>query len=104
MRILTEVIEHAHDTMDEAFEYAQQAHTLRHEHKSLADCYIKISEAHVDIYKCLHEEMVDLIDEEKRKGKEPPVEMTAVWQYEHERLIKEFSECKTLIEEYKKSY
>jgi hypothetical protein len=27
-----------------------------------------------------------------------------VWNYEHERLIKEFSEAKTIVEEYNKSY
>ncbi len=34
--------------------------------------------------------MVELINEEKRKGVQPPVEMLAIWNYEHEKLIKEY--------------
>jgi hypothetical protein len=104
MKILVDLIEKAHDTMDEVEWYAEKAHLLRMEHKSLADTYIKIAEMHVNIYSMLHEEMVDLIEEEKRKGTQPPPEMLAIWKYEHERLVKEFSEAKFLIDEYKKSY
>lgn len=104
MRVLTELIEKAHDTMEEVEWYAEKAMSLRMDHKDLADCYIKIAEAHIDIYRCLHEQMIDLINEEKKNGAHPPVEMVAVWNYEHERLSKEFRESKVLVEEYKKSY
>jgi hypothetical protein len=50
----------------------------------------------------LHEKMVMLIEEEKKKGVVVPASMQAVYDYEHENLIKEFGEMKYLIEEYKK--
>lgn len=59
---------------------------------------------HIDIYKMLHDRMVELIEEETRKGVNPPNEMWAVWNYEHEKLIKKFAEAKFLVEDYKKSY
>lgn len=102
MKILMQLIEKANDTMDEIEFYAEKAHILKNEHRTLADCYIKIAEKHIDIYKSLHEQMVELINEEKRKGAQPPIEMVAIWNYEHEKLIKEFAEAKFLVEEYHK--
>ena len=55
MKILKDLIEKANDTMDEVEWYAEKAHHLRVEHKSLADTYIKVAEMHVDIYKMLHD-------------------------------------------------
>ena len=54
MKILKDLIEKANDTMDEVEWYAEKAHHLRVEHKSLADTYIKVAEMHVDIYKMLY--------------------------------------------------
>lgn len=51
----------------------------------------------------LHDRMVEMIETEKRRATPPP-EMLAIWNYEHERLIKEFAEAKYLVEEYKKTY
>ena len=102
MKILKDLIAKANDTMEEIEWYAEKAHHLRAEHKSLADTYIKIAEMHIGIYNMLHEKMVMLIEEEKKKGVQPPSAMMAIWDYEHEKLVKEFGEAKYLIEEYKK--
>ena len=102
MRILKDLISKAHDTMEEVEFYATKAHHLRSEHRSLADTYIKVAEMHVTIYNMLHEKMVMLIEEEKKKGVVVPASMQAVYDYEHENLIKDFGEMKYLIEEYKK--
>lgn len=102
MRILKDLIEKAEDTLEEIEWYAKKAHALKAEYRSLSECYIKIAEKHIDIYKSLHDQMVELINEEKRKGAQPPVEMVAIWNYEHEKLIKEFAEAKFLVEEYHK--
>jgi hypothetical protein len=102
MKILKDLIEKANDTMEEIEWYAEKAHHLRVDHKPLADAYIKIAEMHVTIYNLLHEKMVMLIEEQKNKGVQVPAAMQAIWDYEHEKLIKEFAEAKYLIEEYKK--
>lgn len=102
MKILKDLIEKADDTLDEIEWYAEKAMHLRTEQRALADCYIRIAEMHVNIYGMLHERMVALIDEKKRLGLEIPTAMQAIWEYEHEKLIKEFAEAKILIDEYKK--
>lgn len=104
MKILKELIQKADDTLEEVEWYAEKAHILRHEYKALADVYIKISEMHVTIYNMLHERMVELIKEQREKGVEPPPAMLAIFEYEHEKLVKDFSEAKMLIEEYKRTY
>lgn len=104
MKILKDLIQKANETMDEVEWYAEKAHHLKIEHKPLADTYIKIAEMHIDIYKMLHDRMVALIEEEKSKGVAVPIAMQSIWDYEHEKLVKEFAESKILIEEYKKNY
>jgi hypothetical protein len=104
MKVLKNLIEKASDTLEEIEWYAEKAHTLKEEHRALADAYIKIAEMHITIYGILHERMISLINEEKGKGVQPPHAMMAIWEYEHEKLVKEFAEVKYLIEEYKKSY
>ncbi len=102
MKTLTDLIEKADDTLEEIEWYSEKAMCLRAEQKALADVYIKIAETHINIYNMLHERMIALIEEEKRKSIEIPAVMTTIWEYEHEKLIKEFAEAKILIEEYKK--
>ena len=102
MKILTTLIEKANDTMDEIHWYAEKAMHLRTEHKALADVYIKIADMHVSIYGMLHDRMVNLIEEERKKNGQPPQVMLAIWEYEHEKMAKEFAESRFLIEEYKK--
>ena len=104
MKILKDLIKKADDTLDEVEWYAEKAHHIRVEHKALADTYIKIAEIHIDIYGMLHSRMVALINEQKEKGAIVPPVMQAIWDYEHEKLVKEFAEAKYLVDEYKKAY
>ena len=104
MKILKDLIKKSEDTLEEIEWYAEKALHFKQDHKSLADVYNKIGEMHITIYDMLHKEMVELIDEHRRMGHQPPPEMLAIWEYEHEKLIKEFAEAKTMVEEYKKSY
>lgn len=104
MKIIMEAIDKLYDVIEEIEYYAEKAHHLRQEHKSLADAYIKSAEAHIDIFKTLHEAVVKLIAEQKEKGKMPTPEMQAIYNHEHERVVAEFSKAKWLVEEYKKAY
>lgn len=100
MKILTELIKKAEDTMEEVEWYGEKALHLKTDHKSLADAYNKIASEHIGIYELLHKEMVNLIEEHKRTGHQPPPEMLAIWNYEHEKMVKEFKEAKFIVEEY----
>lgn len=102
MKILKHLIQKADDTLEEVEWYAEKAHHHKADNRALADCYIRIAEIHIEIYRMLHERIVAAINEYRSKGNEAPPVMQAIWDYEHEKLVKEFSEAKSLIEEYKK--
>ena len=104
MKILKDLVEKMHDTLDEVEFYAEKAHLLKATHKELADTYAKIGEMHVDIYKHLHQRAVALIEEERKKGVAVPAPMMSIWEYEHGRIIKEFADAKVLLDEYNKGY
>lgn len=104
MKILEVLINKMNDTLEEIEFYATKAHSLKQEYKSLADTYIKVADMHIDIYTMLHDRVIELINEEKRKGVAVPPEMLAIWNYEHEKLVKDFSEVKFMVEDYKKNY
>ena len=103
MKVLKDLIQKADDTLDEIEWYAEKAHHLKMDHRAIADTYIKIAEMHISIYGMLHERMTAVIEEHRRQSGEPPKTMLAIWEYEHEKLVKEFAEAKYLIEEYKRS-
>jgi hypothetical protein len=102
MKILKDLIKKADDTLEEIEWYAEKAYHLRIEHRALADSYIKIAEMHITVYNILHDRMIALINEKKEKDVQVPHEMQVIWDYEHEKLIKEFAEAKVLIDEYKR--
>ena len=104
MKILTKMIDKADDTLEEIEWYAEKAMHYKTDHKDVADVYNKIADMHITIYDMLHKEMVNLIDEYKKSGNNPPPEMLVIWDYEHEKLIKRFTEAKLIVEEYKKTY
>lgn len=102
MKMLTKLIEKAEDTLNEIEWYGEKALMYRDENKALADVYNKVADMHINIYEMLHKQMVDLIEQKKRDGSQPPAEMLAIWNYEHEKLIKEFKNAKVLVDEYKR--
>jgi hypothetical protein len=104
MKILKDLISKMEDTLNEIEFYGEKAHHLKAEHKSLADTYIKIAEIHIEVYKMLHDRAIALINEKKQNGADPPKFMLDIWDYEHEKMVREFSEARFLVEEYKKSY
>lgn len=104
MKLLTGLLERAEGTLEEIEWYGEKAMHYKTEHKNIADTYNKIADMHITIYEMLHKQMVDLIEEYKHAGSTSSLEMVAIWEYEHEKLIKKFSEAKTLVEEYKKTY
>lgn len=104
MKILKDLIKKMDDTLEEIEFYGEKALHLKTEHKTLGDTFIKIAEIHVEVFKMLHDRAIALINEKKQGGAEPPKFMLDIWDYEHEKLIREFSEAKYMIDEYKKSY
>lgn len=104
MRIIQEAMDKLYDVIDEIDYYATTAFALKQDHKILAEGYIKAAEAHVDIFRSLHETVVKLIADQKEKGKAPTPEMQAIYDHLHKRAIERFNAARVKLEEAKKSY
>lgn len=104
MKVIMEAIEKLYDVIDEVEYYASRAIHLKQDHKTLAEGYIKAAEAHVEIFRSMHETVVKLIDEQKSKGNMPTKEMQFLYDQEHQRIVKEFAKARMLIEEFRKAY
>ena len=51
----------------------------------MADIFCKIAEQELGHMNMLHGIAVKIIDRHKKEGKEVPVAMQAIWDYEHEK-------------------
>ncbi len=102
MKIIAELIDKMEDTLEEAEWYGAMAMHYRAEHKALADTYAKSGDMHITMYGMLHDRVVALIEEEKKKGVEVPKEMQFYYEQMHKRLMERFTRAKFVLEEYKK--
>lgn len=103
MKIIKDIVSKMNNALEEAEEYASKAHHYKSEYKSVADTFSKIADMHLEFYGTLHDRVVKLIEEQKSKGVEVAKEIEFFWEYEREKLIKEFAKAKFLLEEYKKT-
>lgn len=67
----------------------------------MADIFCKIAEQEIGHMNMLYGIAVKIIDRHKKEGKEVPVGMQAIWDYEHEKMIDNAKEVKMLISMYK---
>ena len=104
MKILEDFIERMDSTLEEAETYITKAHLYKNENKKVADAYANASETHLNLYMKMHETVVALINEERRKGVSVHVGMMEAWNLQHSILVKKFTKLKYLVDEYGKSY
>lgn len=101
MKELKEVIHDIHEKLDCAEMYAKEAVKHKEQYPALAAVYYRIATddlAHMDM---LHKQAVDMVDEKKRNGREVPMAMQAVWDWEHEKMMDETADVKRLLDMYK---
>ena len=103
MKIIKELSEQIEEEIDGAEWYAKQAIKHREDHPTLAKTFYDISTdemRHVDL---LHAEVVRLIEEYRKKSGDPPASMLAVYEYLHEKHIKEANEVKMYQAQYREA-
>ena len=69
---------------------------LKESMPKLADTLMKISEEEMKHMALLHNEVVDIIEEYRKKTGEPPAEMMAVYEYLHQKQIDKSAEVKAM--------
>lgn len=103
MKAIKELINMIEDELEGAEHYAKAAIRYKSEFPSLADTLYAISTQEMLHVTILHEEVVKLIKSYREKHGEPPVAMQAVYDWQHEKQIKETKEIKILQNQYKEN-
>lgn len=96
MREIKELSELIDDEIDAACDYAEAAERATHD--DLRHLFIELAEAELGHIDRLHEKAKELIAETRSKGIDPPAGMLAMWQHEHERMIRKVAQIRMRLE------
>lgn len=101
MKAIKHIIENIQEELEGAEHYAKLATQYKDTDKSLADTYVRLAEVELGHVNSLHDQAVRMIKEYKMSGKESPVSMQAVWDWEHKKAVDTTAMVKQLIAVYK---
>lgn len=102
MKLIKTIVTQIKMEIDAAEDYAESAIELKEKDTTLKEMYIKLANAELDHVDILHNAVVRIIEKHKIEKGEPPKEMMAIWEWEHEKQIEEIIEIKMMIEHAKK--
>lgn len=101
MKQIKTIVKDIKEEVEGATHYAKLAIQYKDTDKALADAYYSMANqelAHADL---LHAQAVRMIKAYQATGKEVPVAVQAVWDFEHEMQVDDVSKVKTLLSMYK---
>jgi len=101
MKIIEKLSEYIDEEISDAMKYAKCALNYKDENPALADMFIRLSEEEMKHMMILHDQVVTIINEYKRKNGEPPEAMKSVYDILHRRHIDKAAEAKAAISMYK---
>ena len=101
MKIIEKLSEYIDEEISDAMKYAKCALTYKDENPMLAEMFIRLSEEEMKHMMTLHNQVVNIIEDYKRKNGEPPETMKAVYEILHKRHIDKAAEAKAAISMYK---
>lgn len=103
MKVIKEIVMSIKDEIHGAEKYAKLATRWKFEDRALADTFAKMASMELDHVNALHAHAVRLIKAYNASGKETPVAMQAVWDYEHENMIEWIARINVLLNMYNKA-
>lgn len=89
------------EEIEDAMKYAKCALAYKDENPTLAETFIRLSEEEMKHMMLLHNQVVTIIEDYKRKNGEPPEAMKTVYDILHKRHIDKAAEAKAAISLYK---
>ena len=101
MKIIEKLSEYIDEEIGDAMKYAKCALNYKDENPALADMFIRLSEEEMKHMMILHDQVVTIINEYKRKNGEPPETMKVVYDILHRKHIDKAAEAKAAISMYK---
>jgi len=101
MKLIEKLSEYIDEEINDAMKYAKCANLYKEENAVLADLFIRLAEEEMKHMMMLHNQVVSIIEDYKRKNGEPPEAMKAVYDILHKRHIDRAAEAKAVISMYK---
>lgn len=103
MKLIKKLEELIEEEIHDIKKYAKLAAELKSENPQLAQALYTISTQEDSHQALIHNEVVKIIEEHRRKNGEPPQAMMAVYEYIHQRHIENLAEAKHYQDIYKNS-
>lgn len=100
MRVIAKVVDMIKDELEGAENYAVYAMKWKQQYPKLAQRLNELASVEMQHVRALHTEAERLISDYRSEHGEPPEGMLAIWEYEHEKLLKESAGIKSMIEEF----
>ena len=100
MKVIAKIVDLIEDELEGAEQYAELALQYKTEHPKLAEKLHELAGVEMMHVKQLHAEATRLIEDVRQREGEPPAAMLAVYEYEHQKQIKQAAATRALIEEY----
>lgn len=102
MKQIKTIVKDIKEELEGATHYAKLATQYKDTDKVLADTYYSIANQELGHIDALHAQAVRMIKAYQATGKEVPVAMQAVWDWEHENQIDDVARVRALLDAYKK--
>jgi ferritin len=101
MKIIEKLSEFIDEEISDAMKYAKCANNYKEENPAMADMFIRLAEEEMKHMMTLHNQVVSIIEDYKRKNGDPPEVMKTVYDILHRRHIDKAAEAKSVISMYK---
>ena len=103
MKIITQLVDLIDDELKGAKHYIKMARREKDVHPQISSAFADLAEAEMGHVRTLHAEAAKIIENYRETTGEPPAEMLAVYNYEHDKQIDRASKIKQMIAEYRNS-
>ena len=101
MKIIEWLSEQIEEEISDGKKYAEKALFWKQDYPKLADTLMKISEQEMQHMALLHNEVVDIIEDYRKKKGEPPADMLAIYDYLHKKQIEKSANVKAMQTQYR---
>lgn len=98
MKQIKELADHIRDELKDAENYAKNSAHYAPSDSKLAGVYKQIAKQELDHVSMEHDEIVRLIKTAKDSGMVIPDAMQEIWDWEHDRMLTEIAEVKTMLD------
>lgn len=102
MKEIKLLVEHMEEEIEDAKEYAEEAMHYKAKNASLSTTFAELSAQELKHMEMLHTRAEEIITAYRKEHGEPPADMIAIYNYEHDKIIRKATEVRTMLEMIKK--